>query len=68
MIPPAVAAVIAIAGAVGAVGTAFAIEVSERASSQLVLGDLLPAPPPRLPVPRFVYEKPEVLGRIGRGG
>jgi len=68
MIPPAVVAVIAIAGAVGAVGTAFAIEVSERAGAQLEIGDLLPAPPPRLPVPRFLYEKPEVLGQLGREG
>jgi len=66
MIPPGVVAIIAIAGAVGAVGTAFAIEVTERAESHLEPGDLLPAPPPRLPLPRFLYEKPEVLGQLRR--
>ena len=68
MIPPAVVAVIGIAGAVGAIGTAFAIEISERAEAQIEIGDLLPAPPPRLPVPRFLYEKPEMLGLMGRRG
>jgi len=68
MIPPGVAAVIAIAGAVGALGTAYAIDVSKRAESILEFEDLLPAPPPRLPVPRFLYEKPEVLGQLGRKG
>jgi len=66
MIPPSIVAIIAIAGAVGAVGTAFAIEVTERAEPHLEPGDLLPAPPPRLPLPRFLYEKPEVLGQLRR--
>ena len=64
MIPPGVVVIIAIAGAVGAVGTAFAIEVTERAEPHLEPGDLLPAPPPRLPLPRFLYDKPELLGQL----
>ena len=64
MIAPGVAAIIAIAGAVGAVGTAFAIEVADRVGPKLEPGDLLPALPPRLPLPRFLYEKPELLDEL----
>ena len=64
MIAPGVAAIIAIAGAVGAVGTAFAIEAADRVGHKLEPGDLLPAPPPRLPLPRFLYEKPEMLDEL----
>ena len=66
MIAPGIVAIIAIAGAVGAVGTAFAIEVTERAEPHLEPGDLLPALPPRLPLPRFLYEKPELLDELKR--
>jgi len=64
MIPVGVVAVVAIAGAVGAVGTAYAIEVANQVGPLLKAEDMLPALPPRLPLPRFVYDKPEVLVRF----
>uniref|UniRef100_A0A6H1Z7N8 Uncharacterized protein n=1 Tax=viral metagenome TaxID=1070528 RepID=A0A6H1Z7N8_9ZZZZ len=64
MIAPGVAAIIAVAGGLAAVGTAFAIEAANRVGPQLRAADLLPAPPPRLPLPRFLYEKPELLDEL----
>ena len=59
---------IAIVGTVGAVSfiaTYIAFGVARKLGSELEPKDLLPAPPSvGLPLPRFLYEKPEVLRRL----
>lgn len=64
IIAPGTAAIIAIAGGLGTVATTVVFRVAKKIGPQLRAADLLPAAPPRLPLPRFVYEKPELLDEL----
>lgn len=66
IIAPGTAAIIAVAGGLGAVATTVAFRVAKKVGPQLRAADLLPASPPRLPLPRFLYEKPELLNELKR--
>lgn len=39
-------------------------KVAERAGGQLEAEDFLPMPPPYPPLPRFMYQKPELLAEL----
>ncbi|MBA7535292.1 hypothetical protein ES705_27545 [subsurface metagenome] len=66
MLEPLTAGLIfVVAGAAGA-ATYGAYDFVKRVGPQLEPGDLLPMPPPYPPVPRFMYEKPELLQSLRR--
>lgn len=49
-----------VAGLAG-VGTYSAYNFAAKAGPKLEFGDLLPMPPPYPPVPRVMYNKPDIL-------
>ncbi|MBA7656168.1 hypothetical protein ES703_64083 [subsurface metagenome] len=53
-----------VAGTLG-VATKVAWEVSNRIGKEITAEDLLPMPPPHLPLPRFLY-KPELMAELKR--
>ena len=53
------------AGTLGVISKA-AWNVSNRIGPKITLADLRPALPPRLPLPIFMYEKPELLAELRR--
>lgn len=63
MFSPGFIGIVAVAGALGAVGAAVAARVARDVGDKLNAADLLPAAPPRLPLPRFVYDK-ELMGSL----
>jgi len=66
-LPFGFALTVAIVGAAGAVAGATALETGRRIGSQIEPKDLLPMPPPHLPLPRFLYTKPELIAELKRG-
>ncbi len=66
LLPPAFALIVGIVGAIGAIAGATALRVGRKIGGQLDEEDLLPMPPPYLPVPRFLYTKPEVMRGLRR--
>ncbi len=64
MLDPEFALIVAIVGAVGAVAGATALEAGRKIGPQIESKDLVPMPPPYLPLPRFMYTKPELLEEI----
>lgn len=66
-IDPETLLIIGIAGALGALGTFTAYDVAQKAGPKLKLSDLRPAAPwEGLPLPIFVYTKPELLSEMRR--
>ncbi len=69
---PALALIVGVVGAVGAVAGTVALKVGREIGPKLSAEDLLPAPPVgpdgkfQLPLPRFVFTKPEVLAALRR--
>lgn len=63
---PAFAIIVGVVGAVGALAGATTFKVGREIGPKLSAEDLLPMPPPHLPLPRFLYTKPEVLAELRR--
>ncbi len=66
MISPGFALIVAVVGAVGAVAGASALDVGRKIGPKLSAEDLLPAPFPKPPLPRFIFTKPELLAELRR--
>jgi len=64
MISPGFALIVAVVGAVGAVAGASALDAGRKIGSKLSAEDLLPAPFPKPPLPRFIFTKPELLAEL----
>lgn len=63
---PAFALIVGVVGAVGALAGATAFKVGREIGPKLSAEDLLPAPFPKPPLPRFIFTKPEVLEGLKR--
>jgi len=63
---PGTGILIFIVAGLGGVATITSYNFAQEVGPQLEPGDLLPMPPPYPPVPRFVYEKPELLKSLRR--
>ena len=67
MIGPVYALIVAIVGAVGAVAGVSALEAGRSIGPKLTINDLRPSLPwEGLPLPRFVYTRPELLEELRR--
>jgi hypothetical protein len=66
MLNPGTAALLLIVGGVGTVATFTGFDIAQKVGPQLEPKDILPMPPPYPPLPRFIYEKPEVLDSLKR--
>jgi len=67
LLDPETGLILFVVGGIGTLVSFSAFTVAQDIGPKLKIQDLLPALPPRLPLPRFVYEKPEVLTEL-RGG
>jgi len=67
MVAPPMLLIVGVIGGVGAAATYGAFHYAEKLGPKLTLVDLLPAPPwVGLPLPRFVYTKPELIESLRR--
>jgi len=66
-LPFGYALTVAIVGAAGAVAGVTALETGRKIGSQIEPKDLLPAPFPYPPLPRFIFTKPELLENLRTG-
>jgi len=66
LIAPGTAAIVFVIAGIGGVATFSAFKVARKLGPGLEPEDFLPAMPPRLPLPRFVYDKPELLQELKR--
>ena len=67
MIAPPTLLIVGVIGGLGAAATYGTFQYAEKIGPKLTLADLLPAPPwVGLPLPRFVYTKPEILEELKR--
>ena len=67
MLDPATGAIIFVIGGVGTLATFTALKVAQKAGPELTLNDLRPSLPwEGLPLPRFMYTKPELLAELRR--
>jgi len=62
---PGTGILIFIVAGLGGVATISSYSFAQEVGPQLEPGDLLPALPPHLPLPRFMYEKPEIMESLG---
>lgn len=60
MLGPGTSLILFIVGGVGAVAYFTTWDVAKEVGPKITAADLLPAPPPYPPLPRFLY-KPEVM-------
>lgn len=68
MVAPPMLLIVGVIGGVGAAATYGTFHYAEKLGSKLTLGDLRPCLPwEGLPLPRFVYTKPELLEELRRG-
>lgn len=64
-IDPEILLIIGIVGGVGAAATYASFHYAEKAGPKLTINDLRPCLPwEGLPLPRFVYTKPELLAEL----
>lgn len=64
---PATLLMIGMITGIGGVASYTAFHYAEKARSELTINDLRPCLPwEGLPLPRFVYTKPELLAEVGR--
>lgn len=63
---PGTGLLIFIVAGIAGVATYSAYDFATKAGPKLEPGDFLPMPPPYPPLPRFMYEKPEVLESLRR--
>lgn len=63
-VPTGTLIVIGLIGGVGASATYVSYHVGEEIGHELTPQDLLPLPPPYLPIPRFIYTKPHLVERL----
>ena len=61
VINPVTLLIVGVVGGISMAATYTAFHYAEKASPKLEAKDLLPMPPPYPPLPRFMYEKPELL-------
>jgi len=67
LVLPGTGALVFLIGGVSTLATFTAFRIATKAGPELTLTDLLPAPPwVGLPLPRFLYEKPELLAELRR--
>jgi len=66
MLDPETGLIMFIVGGIGTVVSFTAFKVAQQIGPNIEPSDLLPALPPRLPLPRFMYEKPEVVAEMRR--
>ncbi|MBA7535295.1 hypothetical protein ES705_27548 [subsurface metagenome] len=66
MLDPETGLLLFIVAGLAGVTTYSAYDFAKKAGPKLEAGDLLPMPPPFPPLPRFMYEKPEVLESMRR--
>lgn len=66
-IPAVTLGLVGLAGGIGATGTFITFHVARMVGEELKPEDLLPLPPPNLPVPRFFYTKPELVAKLKNG-
>lgn len=65
MLDPETGAILFVVGGLGTLVSFVAYGVAQQLGPKLELGDLLPAPPwVGLPLPMFVYKKPELLEEL----
>jgi len=67
LILPGTAALVFLISGVAGVATFVSFKVARKIGPEVEPEDFLPAMPPRLPLPRFVYDKPELLQEFKRG-
>jgi len=60
MLDPETGIILFVVGGIGTLVSFTAFKVAQQVGPKITIADLLPAPPPRLPLPRFLY-KPEVM-------
>ncbi|GAH46897.1 unnamed protein product [marine sediment metagenome] len=63
---PGTGLLIFIVAGIAGVTTYGAYGFAKKAGPELEASDLLPMPPPYPPLPRFMYEKPELLQSLRR--
>ena len=64
---PATIIIVGVIGGIGAAATYSAYGYTRKAGPELTIGDLRPSLPwEGLPLPRFVYTKPEILESLRR--
>jgi len=67
-IDPEILLIVGIVGGVGAAATYTTFHHAEKLGPELTINDLRPCLPwEGLPLPRFVYTKPELLAELRRG-
>jgi len=64
MLDPETGLILFVVGGVGTVATFTAFKVAQQIGPQIEARDLLPAPFPYPPVPRFLFTKTEVLAEV----
>ena len=65
MLDPETGLIMFVVGGIGTVVSFNIFKIATEIGPKIGLVDLLPAPPPQLPVPRFLY-KPEVMEVLRR--
>ena len=65
-IAPGTLFIVGVSGGIGATMLYTTFQYAGKAGANLELRDLLPMPPPYLPLPRFFYTKPELLEELRR--
>jgi len=63
-IDPETLLIVGVVAAGAALVTYTGSKVAEKVGGKLEAKDFLPMPPPYLPLPRFIYEKPELLKEL----
>jgi len=66
MLDPVTGLTLFLVGGVGAVVSFAAFKAAEQVGPHVEAGDLLPAPFPYPPVPRFLLTKPEAVAELRR--
>lgn len=65
MLDPETGLIMFIVGGIGTVVSFAAFKTAQQIGPKIKASDLLPMPPPYLPLPRFLY-KPELLAELRR--
>jgi len=63
---PGTGLILFVVGGVGLLATYTGFKIADSVGPELEPADLLPMPPPYFPLPRFMYEKPEIIESLRR--
>lgn len=66
MLDPETGIILFIIGGIGTLATFTGFKVAQDIGPKIKVSDLLPMPPPHLPLPRFMYEKPKLIEELRR--